>query len=224
MSRAFIVFFGLVSFVFAAGASSESNPPAASPQPMSQPALPLMAKADTKAMPAPTGVVPLAGVDGNGAPTQAQIQPYRTFIEIARYNMENNGEPKNPVSNVRLTVTFPNQSKVQLPEGGQWWPIGNGQAQEIHRIYELPFSYIQGDGFKFAIQMERQGSPMLPCNFDVVQLSQFNRSYSCHTDIAWQQNQNMTAEQLDKEGIQVRVFTDKNSEKKEIPNNALAIR
>lgn len=175
------------------------------------------------------GLVSLKGADGQSdlaasSPAIAQVKPYRTFIEVARYNMENNGESNNPISNVRIVVTFPNQQKIQLPEGGQWWPIGNGQAQEIHKFYELPFSYIQNDGFKFSIQMERKGSLMLPCNFEVITLSQFNRSYTCHTDLNWQQNERISPENFDKEGIQVRVFTDQNSEKKEIPGNALMIR
>jgi hypothetical protein len=229
MSRRLLTATFFVSLAWVTGAYSAGN--AAAPQPAAQ-----APAADPAPTPAPAPAVPAtAGVDVAKASTQpsgistigdaiGQIQPYRTFIDFQRYNMESNGEPNNPISNVRLTVTFPNGNKVILPEGSQWWPIGNGQAQEIHRMYELPFSYIVNDGFKFTVQMERKGSPMLPCQFDIVQLSQFNRAYTCHTDLTWQQSKNIPAENLDKEGIQIRIFTSKNSEPKEIPSDALAIR
>ncbi len=186
------------------------------------------------AVPAPQASAPMAApvsnpvttaTNNNGInATPAKVDPYRTFVTIQRYTMDNNGETSRPISNVRISVIFPNGNKILLPEGGQWWPIGNGQAQEINRTYEVPWAYIQADGFKFTVQMERKGSEMLPCQFDVVQLSQFNRAYTCHTDLTWQQNQNTPADQLDKEGIQVRVFTSKNSEPKDIPTNALALK
>lgn len=156
--------------------------------------------------------------------TFAKVEPYRTFITFQRYVIENNGEPNNPISNVRIAVTFPNGTKIQLPDGNQWWPVGNGQAQEINRTFEIPWAVIQKDGFKFQVQMERKGNPMLPCNFEVVQLSQFNRAYNCQTDVAWQTQQKTPSEKLDKEGIQIRVFTSKNSTPKEIPTDAIALK
>jgi len=163
---------------------------------------------------------------GNPAPTAtlAKVEPFRTFVTIQRYNLDSNGNASKPISNIRVSITFPNGNKIALPEGGQWWPIGNGQAQEINRTFEIPWAFVQNDGFKFTVQMERKGSEMLPCQFDIVQLSQFNRAYSCHTDLTWQQNESTPADQLDKEGIQVRVFTSRNSEPKEIPTNALALK
>ena len=168
----------------------------------------------------PAPVAPLAA---SGSEV-AKVEPYRTFITIQRYTMENNGEPSTPISNVRISVVFPNGTKMSLPENNQWWPIGNGQAQEINRTYELPWAFVQNDGFKFKIQMERKGSAMFPCEFDVSQLSQFNRGYTCHTDTAWQTEHHTPTEQLDKEGVQIRVFSSKNALPKEIPTDALAIR
>ena len=99
--------------------------------------------------------------------------------------MDNNGEPSNPISNVRIEIKFPNGNKLQLPEGGQFWPIGNGQVQEINRTFELPWSYVRNKAVQeFEIQLYRKGSKMLPCEFDVAQLSQFNRAYICRTDTA----------------------------------------
>lgn len=164
-------------------------------------------------------------IPATATPTAVKVDPYRTFITIQRYVIENNGEPNNPISNVRVSITFPNGQKVELPEAGQWWPVGNGQAQEINRTFEVPWQVVsQKDGFKFKIQMERKGSQMLPCEFEVAQLSQFNRAYNCQTDVAWQTQQKLPAEKIDKEGIQIRVFTSKNSTPKEIPTDAIALK
>ncbi|MBI4403428.1 MAG: hypothetical protein HY537_04665 [Deltaproteobacteria bacterium] len=141
--------------------------------------------------------------------------PYRTFITVQRYNMENSGS-SDPISNVKLEIIFPSGSKLELPGSGQYWPIGNGQSQEINRTYELPWQAINADGFKFSVQMLRKGEQYLPCNFDVKDLSQFDRSYICRTDTGWQLNKGIAEEQLDKEGIQVRIFTDRNATPAEI--------
>jgi hypothetical protein len=138
--------------------------------------------------------------------------------------MDNNGEEQNPISNVRLEVAFNENEKMRLPESGQYWPIGNGQRQDINRTYEIPWQAIQNDGFSFQIQMVRQGSKMLPCQFKVSQLSQFNRAYVCHTDLQWQLDRKVGEARLDKEGIEVRVFTDRNTPAKELPKDALALR
>lgn len=150
-------------------------------------------------------------------------KPYRTFVTIQKYTVENSGS-HHPQSNVRLEITFPGGSKVALPENGQYWPIGNGQVQEINRTFEIPWSAVKNDGFQFRLQMVRQGSKLLPCEFDVSSLSQFNRSYVCHTDVNWQLDQKVASENVDKEGVQIRVFTDKNSQPNEIPQNSIALR
>ncbi|MCB0416360.1 MAG: hypothetical protein H6617_08155 [Bdellovibrionaceae bacterium] len=162
------------------------------------------------------------------------IEPYRTFIEIQRYEIENNGEDPQaqPISNVKLEVKFPQDPadkeaprlEMELPGNGQYWPIGNGQVQEIKRTLELPWKYIAKDGFTFEIQMVRKGSWMKPCVFEVTQLSEFNRAYVCRTDLDWQKKRGVPEERLDKEGVQIRVFTDKNTPKKQIPTDAIAIR
>lgn len=151
------------------------------------------------------------------------IKPYRTFITIKQFTMETNGEPESPVSNVRLEVTFPNQQVVFLPGEEQYWPIGNGQIQEINQTFELPWAYIQKDGFNFNIQIVRKGTRLEPCKFEVHQLSQFNRSYICRTDINWQVKQNTAEQHLDKEGVEIRVFTDRLIPAKTVPNDAIAI-
>ena len=162
--------------------------------------------------------------DGTSVAHVGSQQPYRTFITVQKYTIEQTGDPNSSVSNVRLDLTFPNGSTVQLPENGQHWVIGNGQVQEIDRTFELPFALIRNDGFRFRIQMIRRGSKMLPCEFDVAQLSQFDRAYVCHTDLNWQSSQNIAAESQDREGLQIRVFTDRHSPLKENQKNVIAIR
>ena len=148
--------------------------------------------------------------------------PYRTFLNIQHYYVENSGNDN--IANVRVDITFPGGQTVQLPEGGQYWPIAGAQVQEINRVYEIPFSVLEKDAFKFRIQMDRKGSSVLPCEFDVQQIAEFNRSYVCKVDLNWQTARGIPEDKLDKEGIQVRVFTDKNSPKKDIPMNAIAMK
>jgi hypothetical protein len=216
----------LTTLFLAFGAYPEAAAPVAGPSP---------AVAPSKGFTAPSTIkgdeTSAAGSAATGTATAGSnpavpktIKPFRTFITLMRYTMENNGEPNNPISNVRIDVTFPNKSKLPLPDASQFWPIGNGQVQEINRTFEVPWAYIQNDGFKFDVQMVRKGTKFLPCQFDVVQLSQFNRSYVCHTDLNWQQSQKLAEENQDKEGIQVRIFTDLNSEPKEVPNDAIALK
>jgi len=150
----------------------------------------------------------------------AQIKPYKTFVTIQGYTVENNGEVSNPISDVRLEIQFPDGSeegaKYQWPQGGQFVQIANGLTKNIDQTYEIPWENIQNDGFKFKVQMVRKGTKFLPCEFDVAQLSQFNRAYICRTDVQWQTNNHTPDTELDKEAVQVRVFTDRNSTAKEL--------
>lgn len=164
-----------------------------------------------------TAPAPVAAVPASAAQN-------RVYLTIQKYIMDSNGEPSNPISNVRITMTLPNGTQMPLPEGGQFWPIGNGQVQEINRTYEIPAQFINNDAMKLTIQMERKGSKIDPCLFEVGQISQFNRQYICHTDVAWQQNQNVPPEKISKEGIQIRVFSTANLNANEIPKDAIAIR
>lgn len=194
--------------------------------PTSAPLTPVAASTAAKPlpMPAPTAIPPKPATMEAAQPSTAAVKPYRTFITVQQYAIENNGDVNQPISNVRLEFKFPNKIEFLLPENDQYWPIGNGQVQEINRTYEVPWAFIQKDGFNFTIQMVRKGTKLLPCNFEVTQLSQFNRSYVCKTDVVWQTNQKIPEDKIDREALQVRVFTDLNSRPKEIPDNAIALR
>lgn len=152
-------------------------------------------------------------------------KPFRTFVTIKNYNLENSGISSKPISNVKFEIAFPGGHQIQLPEGGHYWSIGNNQSQEINRTFEIPFSVIQNDGFSFELTMVRKGKKILPCKFEVTRLSQFNRSYVCRTDVAFQMNQqHLPEEKVAKEAVEIRVFSDLNSPQSEIPKDIIALK
>ncbi len=170
-----------------------------------------------------TTASPAAGsVAGTEAAPSKVLTPFRTFVTVQRYTLEKSGNAAGSISNARIDITFPNGGKLPLPEGGQFWPIGDGQVQEINRTYEIPWNLVQQDGFKFKIQMVRKGSPMNPCEFDVRELSQFNRTYVCKTDVGWQAANGIPEDRQALEGLQARVFSDTNSDPQELPREAIA--
>ena len=159
------------------------------------------------------------------AETIAPTKPFRTFVTIKKYNLENNGTPSKPISNVKLEIKFPGANPIELPEGGHFWSIGNNQSQEINRTFEIPYSMIRNDGFALELTMIRKGKTILPCKFEISRLSQFNRSYVCRTDVAFQMNQqHLSEDKISKEAVEIRVFSDLNSPLKEIPQDAIALK
>lgn len=159
-----------------------------------------------------------------GAAAVAEVKPYRTFLTIKRYDLENSGIPSKPVSTVKLDISFPQGVNFQLPEGGNAWSIGNNQSQEINRTFEVPWSFIAKDSFAFEIKMKRKGKDINPCKFKVEQVSQFNRTYICRTDVAYQQNQKIPDAKIAKEAIEIRIFSDRNSPAAEVPKDAIALK
>ena len=153
-----------------------------------------------------------------------EVKPFRTFLTIQKYNLENSGKASDKIFNARLEISFPNGSKLTLPEGGHRWPISNGQSQEINRTIEIPWAFVQSDATHFTVSILRSGSTIAPCEFNAEQLSQFNRGYVCHTDAGIQAEAGTPAEQIVRESVHVRVFTDRNSTPREIPTDAIALR
>lgn len=153
-----------------------------------------------------------------------EVKPFRTFLTIQKYNLENSGKAADKIFNARIEISFPNGSKLILPEGGHRWPISNGQSQEINRTVEIPWAFVQSDATRFTVSILRSGATIAPCEFAAEQLSQFNRGYICHTDAGFQADQGTPQEQIVRESVYVRVFTDRNSTPKEIPTDALALR
>jgi hypothetical protein len=154
----------------------------------------------------------------------APVAPFRTFMTIQRYTLESNGDPSNNISNVRLEMKFPGDVQIKLPGGDQHWPIGNGQVQEVNQTFEIPWAYVRNDSFSFVLQMVRKGAQILPCQFDVKELSHFNRTYTCQTDVGWQQREKVPENRINREGVAIRIFTDRNTPSKEIPKDAVALK
>jgi hypothetical protein len=69
---------------------------------------------------------------------------------------------------------------------------------------EVPKRTIQNDGFSFTIQMYRGGETYEPCVFHVEKLSEFNRTYVCHSVGG------SVADTSSELAVQVEVFTDLN--------------
>ena len=153
-----------------------------------------------------------------------EVKPFRTFLTVQKYNLENSGKAQDKVFNTKIEIAFPNGAKVTLPEGGHRWPIGNGQSQEINRTLEIPWAFVQSDSTKFTVSITRSGVTIAPCEFSVEQLSQFNRGYICRTDAAVQAEQGVPQEKIIRESVHVRVFTDRNATPNEIPKDAIALR
>jgi hypothetical protein len=195
VNRSLNLFFILAALV-AAPAFAEEAAPEAVAAPVAQPAIP-------------------RPVYGN---------PYRTFLTIQRYTLESNGDPSSHISNVRLELKFPGDVLIKLPGGEQNWPIGNGQVQEVNQTFEIPWAYVRQDGFSFVLQMQRKGANILPCQFEVKELSQFNRTYTCQTDVNWQVNNKVPENRINREGVQIRIFTDRNTPSREIPKDAVALK
>lgn len=159
------------------------------------------------------------------AETVSLTKPFRTFVTIKKYNLENNGNSSKPISNVKLEIKFPGGNEIELPEAGHFWSIGNNQSQEINRTFEIPFSMIRNDGFSLELTMVRKGKKILPCKFEIARISQFNRSYVCRTDVAFQMNQqHLSEERVSKEAVEIRVFSDLNSTPTEIPKDVIALK
>lgn len=169
---------------------------------------------------------------GNVQQTQSK-KPFHTYVTIEKYVLENNGESKNPISHVSLELFFsplrkdtsiiPTSNPLILPQEGQSWTIGNGEVQPIQTTFEIPFDKLTHDGFRFAIQIHRKGAHLLPCFFDVEQISEFNRTYTCHTDLSYQLNKKIAEKDMDKEGVVVRVFTDLSGRDKDKPKEAINV-
>jgi len=153
-----------------------------------------------------------------------EIKPFRTFITIQKYNLETSGKALDKTFNARLEISFADGNKITLPEEGRRWPIANGQSQEINRTFEIPWAFVQSDSTKFTVSILRSGVTISPCEFSAEQLSQFNRGYICHTDASIQAEQGIDQEKIVRESVYVRLFTDRNSNPREIPKDAIALR
>lgn len=170
------------------------------------------------------GISSIVKANETSAPVAAPItKPYRTFITIQRYNLEHSGNPGTAIQNAKLEISFSDGTQAVLPENGHYWPINNGQSQEINRTFEVPPALIQSDTTLLSLKMIRSGSKTSPCEFKIEQIPQFNRAYICRTDVAAQTQQHKAEDRIVKESVEIRVFTDRNTPASELPKNAIAL-
>lgn len=107
-------------------------------------------------------------------------------------------------SKINLEIKLPDGRQIQLPQ--------KNKSQETEHTVEVPFEFVKEDGFSMEMQMVTKGKDILPCQLTVRQLSQYNRSYVCRT----------SEDKAVREAVEIRVFTDVNSTKAEIPRKLLA--
>jgi hypothetical protein len=136
---------------------------------------------------------------------------FRTFVTIKALHSEAPGVSSPNSSEVRLQIKLPDGRTLKLRE------------KDIQRSFEIPFDFVKQDSFGMEVALVRKGKNILPCQITVHQLSQYNRSYRCQTDVGFQINQQYIPEnKVTREGVELRVFTDAQSDKKEIPRKLLA--
>lgn len=143
-----------------------------------------------------------------------EIKPFRSFVTIKSYQLgQSGGAPEKPVQ-LGLVIKLPDKRTISLPEQTGHWKLKNSEAQEVNQTFEIPFEFIQNDGFAFEVEMIQKGQPIQPCLFNVTQLSQFNRTYFCRTDVNFQTNQQHLADsKAVKQGVEIKVHTLANTRK-----------
>jgi hypothetical protein len=136
---------------------------------------------------------------------------FRTFVTVKALYHGDGGVSSPNNSEVRLQIKLPDGRTLKLRE------------KNIDQSFEIPFDFVKQDSFGMEVALVKKGKNILPCQITVYQLSQYNRSYRCQTDVGFQINQQHVPEnKVTREGVVFRVFTDAQSDKKEIPRKLLA--
>jgi hypothetical protein len=136
---------------------------------------------------------------------------FRTFVTVKALHHGAGSLSSSEPPQVRLQIKLPDGRTLKLRE------------KDIDQSFEIPFDFVKQDSFGMEVTMLGEGTNILPCKIYVNQLSQYNRSYRCQTDIGFQVNQQHIPEsKATREGVEFRVFTDVQSDKKEIPRKLLA--
>ena len=154
-------------------------------------------------------LVSLFLIQGNSlADTQ---KSFRTFVTVKALHQGDGSVSSPNNSEVRLQIKLPDGRTLKLREN------------DIDQSFEIPFDFVKQDSFGMEVTMLGERKNILPCKITVHQLSQYNRSYRCQTDVGFQINQQHIPEnKATREGVEFRVFTDVQSDKKEIPRKLLA--
>ena len=94
------------------------------------------------------------------------------------------------------------QLELELPDGTKHAIKRRGER------FEIPSAFAQKNGFKFVIQMRRRDIAIMPCEFTVEGLSDFNRRLICRTYETNDATSNQSAKQAVHESVEVRVYTE----------------
>ena len=176
------------------------------------------------------GLVGVCSLMGSTAHAQETVNSkkerfYKAYVTVKAYHQEYNGSAKRPDSQVRVQIHFPDQKKIELPSSDQFWSVSNKQTQDINETFEVPQEFLVADGFSFEVSIIEKGKDIQPCKVKVNQLSQFNRTYFCRTDVNAQVNQlHLKEDKVAKQAVELRVFSDINSTSKEIPRKLVALK
>ena len=136
---------------------------------------------------------------------------FRTFVTVKALHHGVGSLSSSDPSEIRLQIKLPDGRTLKLRE------------KDIDQSFEIPFDFVKQDSFGMEVTMLGEGKHILPCQIYVHQLSQYDRSYRCQTDIGFQVSQQHIPEnRATREGVEFRVFTDVQSDKKEIPRKLLA--
>lgn len=105
-----------------------------------------------------------------------EADSFRTYISI-----------ENVTEDTSLEVTMPELDGKMSEK-----PLAR---QERGKKYEIPYAIAKADRFKFVVQMSKPGHKILPCEFVIEQLRQYDRGYVC------------TAQGIPSTQVVVRVYT-----------------
>lgn len=120
-------------------------------------------------------LVSLFLIQGNSlADTQ---KSFRTFVTVKALHHGDGSVSSPNNSEVRLQIKLPDGRTLKLREN------------DIDQSFEIPFDFVKQDSFGMEVTMLGERKNILPCKITVHQLSQYNRSYRCQTDIGFQVNQ-----------------------------------
>ncbi|NBX93353.1 MAG: hypothetical protein EB078_05310 [Proteobacteria bacterium] len=151
-------------------------------------------------------------------------KPYRTFITIKAVNQEQPLKKAEESAQIRLELQLPGRKPVFLPEKNKFWTLRKSESQKVEQTFEIPYAVIQNDGFQFDVTMVKKGKTIQPCHFEVKELSQFNRTYFCRTDVNFQLNQqHIREDKITKQEVEIRVFSDVNTHSKDLPKKLASL-
>lgn len=126
------------------------------------------------------------------------VKPFQTFVTLESYSYLN---PNPEAQKVSMEISLP-EGKTQKIPSQESWEVTPGKEQVINQTLEIPFESIKKDAFRFTIQIFRSGTKLGPCNFEIKNISEYNRTYICHLAYSKKASE-------EKDTLHLRVHTDR---------------